>query len=186
MKKFICLAMLFCVLATFAQNTKYVNLFMGSSGDNGQLAPGATVPFGVVCVCPDSDPRTHAGYNYEVTKVTGISINRLSGVGCSGGGGNMRIRPVHPSEELHIFRNMPQECVITSYGIIICYCYYDAFFHNYTATTPAICGCGSYSTSSKSSYLKSKMLFTSGLIFILGSLRGSRVSCSSTCSKWFV
>ena len=102
MKKFICLAMLFCVLATFAQNTKYVNLFMGSSGDNGQLAPGATVPFGVVCVCPDSDPRTHAGYNYEVTKVTGISINRLSGVGCSGGGGNMRIRPVHPSEELHI------------------------------------------------------------------------------------
>ena len=102
MKKFICLAMLFCVLSTFAQNTKYVNLFMGSSGDNGQLAPGATVPFGVVCVCPDSDPRTHAGYNYEVTKVTGISINRLSGVGCSGGGGNMRIRPVHPSEELHI------------------------------------------------------------------------------------
>ena len=51
MKKFICLAMLFCALATFAQNTKYVNLFMGSSGDNGQLAPGATVPFGVVCVC---------------------------------------------------------------------------------------------------------------------------------------
>jgi putative alpha-1,2-mannosidase len=53
-------------------------------------------------VCPDSDPRTHAGYNYEVTKVTGISINRLSGVGCSGGGGNIRIRPLAPNEELHI------------------------------------------------------------------------------------
>ena len=85
-----------------AQNAKYVNMFMGSSGDNGQLAPGATVPFGVICVCPDSDPNTHAGYNYETTKVTGISINRLSGVGCSGGGGNIRIRPLHPFKELHI------------------------------------------------------------------------------------
>lgn len=100
MKRFFCLLIVVCAVALSAQNTKYVNLFMGTSGDNGQLAPGATVPFGVVCVCPDSDPRTHAGYNYEVTKVTGISINRLSGVGCSGG--NIRIRPLVPKEELHI------------------------------------------------------------------------------------
>ena len=102
MKRFFSLLIVVCTVALSAQNTKYVNLFMGTSGDNGQLAPGATVPFGVVCVCPDSDPRTHAGYNYEVTKVTGISINRLSGVGCSGGGGNIRIRPLDPNEELHI------------------------------------------------------------------------------------
>lgn len=85
-----------------AQNTKYVNLFIGTSGDNGQVAPGAAAPFGMVCVCPDNDPRSHAGYDYAVTKVSGISINRLSGVGCSGGGGNLRIRPVAPSQELHI------------------------------------------------------------------------------------
>ena len=102
MKRLFSLALVLCAITLSAQNAKFVNLFMGSSGDNGQLAPGATVPFGVVCVCPDSDPRTHAGYNYETTKVTGISINRLSGVGCSGGGGNLRIRPLHPSEELHI------------------------------------------------------------------------------------
>jgi putative alpha-1,2-mannosidase len=102
MKRFFSLLIVVCTVALSAQNTKYVNLFMGTSGDNGQLAPGATVPFGVVCVCPDSDPRTHAGYNYEVTKVTGISINRLSGVGCSGGGGNIRIRLLAPNEELHI------------------------------------------------------------------------------------
>lgn len=48
------------------------------------------------------DPRSHAGYDYAVTKVSGISVNRLSGVGCSGGGGNLRIRPVAPSQELHI------------------------------------------------------------------------------------
>ena len=85
-----------------AQNTKYVNLFIGTSGDNGQAAPGAAAPFGMVCVCPDNDPRSHAGYDYAVTKVSGISVNRLSGVGCSGGGGNLRIRPVAPSQELHI------------------------------------------------------------------------------------
>ena len=85
-----------------AQNTKYVNLFIGTSGDNGQVAPGAAAPFGMVCVCPDNDPRSHAGYDYAVTKVPGISVNRLSGVGCSGGGGNLRIRPVAPSQELHI------------------------------------------------------------------------------------
>ena len=85
-----------------AQNTKYVNLFIGTSGDNGQVAPGAAAPFGMVCVCPDNDPRSHAGYDYAVTKVSGISVNRLSGVGCSGGGGYLRIRPVAPSQELHI------------------------------------------------------------------------------------
>lgn len=85
-----------------AQNTKYVNLFIGTSGDNGQVALGAAAPFGMVCVCPDNDPRSHAGYDYAVTKVSGISVNRLSGVGCSGGGGNLRIRPVAPSQELHI------------------------------------------------------------------------------------
>lgn len=85
-----------------AQNTKYVNLFIGTSGDNGQVAPGAAAPFGMVCVCPDNDPRSHAGCDYAVTKVSGISVNRLSGVGCSGGGGNLRIRPVAPSQELHI------------------------------------------------------------------------------------
>ena len=85
-----------------AQNTKYVNLFIGTSGDNGQVAPGAAAPFGMVCVCPGTDPRSHAGYDYAVTKVSGISVNRLSGVGCSGGGGNLRIRPVAPSQELHI------------------------------------------------------------------------------------
>ena len=85
-----------------AQNTKYVNLFIGTSGDNGQVAPGAAAPFGMVCVCPDNEPRSHAGYDYAVTKVSGISVNRLSGVGCSGGGGNLRIRPVAPSQELHI------------------------------------------------------------------------------------
>ena len=94
--------MLSIITPSVSQNTKYVNLFIGTSGDNGQVAPGAAAPFGMGCVCPDNDPRSHAGYDYAVTKVSGISVNRLSGVGCSGGGGNLRIRPVAPSQELHI------------------------------------------------------------------------------------
>lgn len=96
------LVVLSIMTPSVAQNTKYVNLFIGTSGDNGQVAPGAAAPFGMVCVCPDNDPRSHAGYDYAVMKVSGISVNRLSGVGCSGGGGNLRIRPVAPSQELHI------------------------------------------------------------------------------------
>ena len=100
------LVVLSIMTPSVAQNTKYVNLFIGTSGDNGQVAPGAAAPFGMVCVCPDNDPRSHAGYDYAVTKVSGISVNRLSGVGCSGGGGNLRIRPVAPSQELHIKKSL--------------------------------------------------------------------------------
>lgn len=95
-------SILFCPTLIVGQNSKYVNLFMGTSGDHGQVSPGATVPFGMVSVAPDTDPRSHAGYDYSVTKVSGISVNRLSGVGCSGAGGNLSICPLAPSVELHI------------------------------------------------------------------------------------
>ena len=102
MKKILLLLAIFCAATAVAQNTRFVNLFIGTSGDNGQVAPGAALPFGMVCVCPDSNPRTHAGYDYAVPEISGISVNRLSGVGCSGGGGNLSIRPVAPAEELRI------------------------------------------------------------------------------------
>ena len=54
------LVVLSIMTPSVAQNTKYVNLFIGTSGDNGQVAPGAAAPFGMVCVCPDNDPRSHA------------------------------------------------------------------------------------------------------------------------------
>ena len=68
-----------------------VNLFLGTSGDHGQLAPAANVPFGMVQVCPDSHPRQHAGYDYAVPTISGISVNRLSGVGGQGCGGNLSL-----------------------------------------------------------------------------------------------
>ena len=58
------------VFSTKASNSSKVNLFIGTSGDNGQVDPGAAVPFGMVRVCPDSDPRSHAGYDYSVRVTT--------------------------------------------------------------------------------------------------------------------
>lgn len=114
------LFIVFGATVSVAQNSKSVNLFLGTSGDNGQVSPGATVPFGMVCVSPDSDPCSHAGYDYAVDKVSGISVNRLSGVGCSGGGGNLRIRPAEAAQELRI--NKATEKAVPGY--------YETYFSN--------------------------------------------------------
>lgn len=81
-----------------------VNLFMGTANDYGQMAPGATVPFGMVQVCPDSNPRQHPGYDFEVPVISGISINRLSGVGGSGCGGNVSLMPDWQGKDIRILK----------------------------------------------------------------------------------
>jgi len=78
----------------------YVDVFMCTSGDHGQLDPSATVPFGMIKPGPDTDPVNHSGYDYTAEKITGFSHNRIGGVGCSGAGGNLRILPA--SGEMNI------------------------------------------------------------------------------------
>lgn len=73
--------------------TSYVDLFICTAGDHGQLDPSATVPFGMVKLGPDTDPINHSGYDYNATKMKGFSHNRIGGVGCTGAGGNLRILP---------------------------------------------------------------------------------------------
>jgi putative alpha-1,2-mannosidase len=73
--------------------SKYVNLFVCTGGDNGQLDPSATVPFGMVKPGPDTDPINHSGYDFYAKKIIGFSHNRVGGVGCDGAGGNLRIFP---------------------------------------------------------------------------------------------
>ena len=82
-----------------------VNLFLGTSGDHGQLAPAANVPFGMVQVCPDSHPRQHAGYDYAVPTISGISVNRLSGVGGQGCGGNLSLMPDTAGVDVRIVKS---------------------------------------------------------------------------------
>ncbi len=74
-------------------NIIYVDPFIGTSGDHGQLSPSATLPFGLVKLGPETDPRGHAGYDYSANLIRGFSINRMEGVGCSGSGGNILVKP---------------------------------------------------------------------------------------------
>lgn len=71
----------------------YVNLFMGTAGDHGQLSPSASLPFGMVKLGPETDPTNHSGYDYNAEKIEGFTHNRMEGVGCVGAGGNILIKP---------------------------------------------------------------------------------------------
>lgn len=79
-------------LAAFAQqkNTSYVNPFIGTGAAKGSPLsgnnyPGATVPFGMVQLSPDTrskpDWSVACGYNYNDTTIAGFSHTHLSGTG---------------------------------------------------------------------------------------------------------
>lgn len=105
MRNLFCLMFLILASANVsADNAKYVNMFLGSAGDHGQMTPGASYPFGMVSVCPDSTPHQHGGYDYNVPEISGVSINRISGVGCGGTGCNLSIKPSHEKERISIVK----------------------------------------------------------------------------------
>ena len=59
--------------------TRLVNPFVGTDND-GNTFPGATVPFGMVQLSPDT---TSTGwYKYQDTKIRGFSLTHFSGAGC--------------------------------------------------------------------------------------------------------
>jgi len=85
-----CLLMLFaCSGKTEKQgqrdNTNYVNTFIGTGG-HGHTFPGATTPYGMVQLSPDT--RTFGwdacgGYHYSDSSIIGFSHTHLSGTGIS-------------------------------------------------------------------------------------------------------
>lgn len=85
-----------------------VNLFIGTANDYGQMSPGAAIPYGMIQVSPDSKPRQHPGYDHEVDDISGFSINRLSGVGGGGCGGNVSLLPCAPGSVARIVRSTEQ------------------------------------------------------------------------------
>jgi putative alpha-1,2-mannosidase len=70
-----------------------VNVFLGTSGDHGQLSPAASYPFSMLSIGPQTYPKLHAGYEYEAKRFLGFTHNRFEGVGCQGSGGNLLIKP---------------------------------------------------------------------------------------------
>lgn len=64
--------------------TKFVNLAIGTGG-HGHTYPGATVPFGMVQLSPDTfndEWDWCSGYHYSDTSIMGFSHTHLSGTGC--------------------------------------------------------------------------------------------------------
>ncbi|OOQ57334.1 glycoside hydrolase domain-containing protein [Mucilaginibacter pedocola] len=88
------LAALLCVcVASKAQQAANVNVFMGSSGDHGQMSPAASSPFGLLSIGPQTYPKLHMGYEHKAKIFLGFTHNRFEGVGCQGSGGNILIKP---------------------------------------------------------------------------------------------
>ncbi|MCC8410124.1 glycoside hydrolase family 92 protein [Mucilaginibacter sp. UR6-1] len=73
--------------------TGAVNVFLGTSGDHGQLSPAASYPFGMLSIAPQTYPNLHAGYEHNAKKVLGFTHTRFEGVGCMGSGGSILIKP---------------------------------------------------------------------------------------------
>ena len=65
----------------------------------GNTYPGAVTPFGMLAWSPQTSRGTQistpapGGYQYTATKIRGFSLTHLSGVGCSGGNGDIPIMP---------------------------------------------------------------------------------------------
>ena len=98
------LGLALCFPVTARDNSRYVNLFMGTAGDHGQVSPAAQLPLGLASVCPDSKVPSHAGYDYDVPEISGVSVTRVSGVGGNGGGGNLRILPASQGTAVFIVK----------------------------------------------------------------------------------
>jgi putative alpha-1,2-mannosidase len=71
-----------------------VNVFLGTSGDHGQMSPAASSPFNMMSIGPQTSPHIHTGYEYYAKEFEGFTHTRIEGVGCTGSGGNILIKPI--------------------------------------------------------------------------------------------
>ncbi|BCY10754.1 hypothetical protein L3i22_058420 [Actinoplanes sp. L3-i22] len=76
----------------------YVDPFIGTT-NLGNTYPGAVTPFGMLAWSPQTSRGNQistpapGGYQYTATKIRGFSLTHLSGVGCSGGNGDIPVMP---------------------------------------------------------------------------------------------
>src|ERR1051326_3748481 len=91
MKRKVLHSFIICIILgcqpVFAQSlTQYVNPFIGTGG-HGHTFPGATTPFGMVQLSPDTRIDGSwdgcSGYHYSDSVIYGFSHTHLSGTGCS-------------------------------------------------------------------------------------------------------
>src|SRR5882762_7615542 len=86
------------------RSVDYVNPFIGASTSAvkagashglGKTFPGATTPYGMVQVSPNTitGGDNGSGYSYEHTSIEGFAFTQLSGVGWYGDLGNFLVMP---------------------------------------------------------------------------------------------
>ena len=95
---FILITTLSCSSQTDTQKNEvdplqYVDPFICTEGDNGELYPGPAYPFGMVHLSPETEGRSHVGYNYEDEFIEGFSHLRIGGAGSRGKGGGILLKP---------------------------------------------------------------------------------------------
>lgn len=94
MKNIFLFLLLLSNICLFAQDyAKRVNVFLGTSGDHGQLSPAASSPFAQLSIALQTYPTLHAGYEYLAKEVIGFTHNRMEGTGCKGSGGLILFQP---------------------------------------------------------------------------------------------
>ncbi|WP_111307339.1 glycoside hydrolase domain-containing protein [Confluentibacter sediminis] len=71
-----------------------VNVFLGTSGDHGQMSPSASSPFNMLSIGSQTYSHIHTGYEYYAKQYEGFTHTHLEGVGCTGSGGNILIKPI--------------------------------------------------------------------------------------------
>lgn len=84
----------------FAQNSKFVNVFIGTDG-TGHTFPGPSMPFGMVQPGPDNKDYGWdytSGYQYKDTLILGFSQSRFSGTGINEMG-DILLLPINPKKE---------------------------------------------------------------------------------------
>tara|TARA_R110002051_G_scaffold324970_1_gene424896 strand:- start:76958 stop:79078 length:2121 start_codon:yes stop_codon:yes gene_type:complete len=74
--------------------TAKVNVFLGTSGDHGQMSPSASSPFNMLSIGPQTKSHNHTGYEYYDKNFEGFTHTHLEGIGCTGSGGNILIKPI--------------------------------------------------------------------------------------------
>ncbi len=78
--------------------TQFVDPFVGTQVDYGQLFPGSVVPYGLMKLNADTYPHNtldHAGYDYGKSQIEGFTHTRVEGVGGQGSGGDILVTPTY-------------------------------------------------------------------------------------------
>ncbi|GAA2243859.1 hypothetical protein GCM10010401_16200 [Rarobacter faecitabidus] len=74
--------------------TTFVDPFMGTQHDFGQMIPGAFAPSGIVKSTPVTYPkRAHGGYDYAQSQISGFVHTNTDGAGGNGAGGDFLVVP---------------------------------------------------------------------------------------------